>query len=311
MTRPAGDLGWGRRYLMCPPLHFGVLYEINPWMSSEVSVDPELALAQWEGLVATLEAAGAEVVVMEPVADVPDLVFTANAGLVNGGQFVPSHFRHPERQPETPINAAWFSERGWQVDHLPAELDHEGAGDALPFTPEETSNESGVRPTPSRGGGRGSGRTVLLSGYSFRSDAGAATELSTLLACPVRPIQLVDPRLYHLDLTFCPLDARRAIVAPLGWDAYGRKVVEALVPEPLVLTEEETLSFCANSVVVGTNVVMPAVPPRVGRQLEAWGFAVVGCPVDEFLKAGGGCRCLTLALDVRVSPAAPPAPEPL
>jgi N-dimethylarginine dimethylaminohydrolase len=292
MTRPAGDLGWGRRYLVCPPLHFGVLYEINPWMSSEVSVDPALALAQWEGLVATLEAAGAEVVVMEPVVDVPDLVFTANAGLVNGGQFVPSHFRHPERQPETPINAAWFSERGWQVDHLPAELDHEGAGDALPFTPED-------------------GRTVLLSGYSFRSDAGAATELSTLLACPVRPIQLVDPRLYHLDLTFCPLDARRAIVAPLGWDAYGRKVVEALVPEPLVLTEEETLSFCANSVVVGTNVVMPAVPPRVGRQLEAWGFAVVGCPVDEFLKAGGGCRCLTLALDVRVSPAAPPAPEPL
>jgi len=255
-------------------------------------VDPERALAQWEGLVATLEAAGAEVVVMEPAADVPDLVFTANAGLVNGGQFVPSHFRHPERRPETPINAAWFRERGWRVDQLPAELDHEGAGDALPFTPED-------------------GRTVLLSGYSFRSDAGAATELSTLLACPVRPIQLVDPRLYHVDLTFCPLDARRAIVAPVGWDAYGRRVVEALVPEPLVLTDDETLSFCANSVVVGTNVVMPAVPPRVGRQLEAWGFAVVGCPVDEFLKAGGGCRCLTLAMDVRVSAAAPPPPEPL
>jgi N-dimethylarginine dimethylaminohydrolase len=276
---------------MCPPRHFGVLYEINPWMSREVSVDPEQALAQWEGLVATLEAAGAEVVVMEPEADVPDLVFTANAGVVNGGQFVPSHFRHPERRPETPINAAWFAKRGWRVDHLPPELDHEGAGDALPFTPED-------------------GRPVLLSGYSFRSDAGAATHLSTLLKCPVRPIELVDPRLYHVDLTFCPLDSRRAIVAPLGWDAYGRKVVEALVPEPLVLSDDETLSFCANSVVVGTTIVMPAVPPRVGRQLEAWGFTVVGCKIDEFLKAGGGCRCLTLALDVRVSPDAPPAPDP-
>jgi N-dimethylarginine dimethylaminohydrolase len=276
---------------MCPPRHFGVLYEINPWMSREVSVDPEQALAQWEGLAATLEAAGAEVVVMEPEADVPDLVFTANAGVVNGGQFVPSHFRHPERRPETPINAAWFAKRGWRVDHLPPELDHEGAGDALPFTPED-------------------GRPVLLSGYSFRSDAGAATHLSTLLKCPVRPIELVDPRLYHVDLTFCPLDSRRAIVAPLGWDAYGRKVVEALVPEPLVLSDDETLSFCANSVVVGTTIVMPAVPPRVGRQLEAWGFTVVGCKIDEFLKAGGGCRCLTLALDVRVSPDAPPAPDP-
>jgi N-dimethylarginine dimethylaminohydrolase len=292
MTQPAGGLGWGHRYLMCPPRHFGVLYEINPWMSREVSVDPERALAEWEGLVATLESAGAEVVVMEPEADVPDLVFTANAGVVNGGQFVPSHFRHPERRPETPIYAAWFAKRGWRVDHLPADLDHEGAGDGLPFTPE-------------------GGRTVLLSGYSFRSDAGAATELSSLLACPVRPIQLVDPRLYHVDLTFCPLDARHAIVAPLGWDAYGRKVVEALVPEALVLTDDETLSFCANSVVVGTTIVMPAVPPRVGRQLEAWGFTVVQCQVGEFLKAGGGCRCLTLALDVRVSPDAPPAPEPL
>jgi N-dimethylarginine dimethylaminohydrolase len=271
-------LSWGRRILMCPPVHFGVLYEINPWMQREVTVDPERALGQWQDLAANLRAAGAEVVEMDARPDVPDLVFTANAGLVNGDQFVPSHFRHPERQPETDIDAAWFAEHGWRVDRLSEHLDHEGAGDALPFTPD-------------------GGRTVLLSGYSFRSDAGAATELASLLQCAVRPIQLVDPRLYHLDLTFCPLDGRRAIVAPLGWDRYGAKVVEALVPEPLVLTDDEALSFCANSVVVGTTVVMPATPPRIGRRLEAWGFDVVESQVGEFLKAGGGCRCLTLALD--------------
>jgi N-dimethylarginine dimethylaminohydrolase len=290
-------LPWGRRFLMCPPVHFGVLYEINPWMHSEVVVDPDEARVQWEGLVATLRQAGAEVEVMDPHPDVPDLVFTANAGVVNtsrgagissvGGdtgrpQFVPSHFRHPERQPETPVNAAWFGARGWRVDRLPEDLDHEGAGDALPFTPD-------------------GGRTVLLSGYSFRSDATAATELSRLLACPVWPVQLVDPRLYHLDLTFCPLDGRRAIVAPLGWDAYGRRVVERLVPEPLVLEDHEALSFCANSVVVDGTVVMPLAPPRVARRLEAWGFEVVECGVGEFLKAGGGCRCLTLALDTPLS----------
>jgi len=126
----------------------------------------------------------------------------------------------------------------------------------------------------------------------------------------VRPIQLIDPRLYHVDLTFCPLDARRAIIAPSGWDSYGRKVVESLVPEPLVLDADEALSFCANSVVVGTTIVMPSVPLRVGRQLESWGFDVTRCQVDEFLKAGGGCRCLTLALDVVLSPTAPPFPSP-
>jgi N-dimethylarginine dimethylaminohydrolase len=267
---------------MCPPHHFGVLYEINPWMHEEVAVEHDRASQQWLDLVGNLRLAGAEVETMDPQPQVPDLVFTANAGIVNGRQFVPSHFRHPERQGETEIDAEWFAANGFQVERLPAELDHEGAGDALPFTPE-------------------GGETVLVSGYSFRSDAAAITELGKLVGCPIRAVQLVDPRLYHLDLTFCPLDDRRALCAPSGWDSYGRKVIEALVPEPLWLEEDEALSFCANSVVVGSTIVMPSTPPRVGRQLEAWGFTVVESPVDEFLKAGGGCRCLTLALDTVLS----------
>jgi N-dimethylarginine dimethylaminohydrolase len=90
------------------------------------------------------------------------------------------------------------------------------------------------------------------------------------------------------------------MVAPAAWDSYGRKVVEALVPEPLPLDADETAAFCANSVVVGSTVVMPTCPPRLGRQLEDWGFDVVEVAVDEFQKAGGACRCLTLALDVNL-----------
>lgn len=277
MTGIAGEpqpLGWGRSFLLCPPTHFGVLYEINPWMHHEVTVDRDLAMAQWENLRATLEAAGASVAVLDADPSVPDLVFTANAGVVDGNRFVPSRFRFAQRQPETSINAAWFKARGAEVRWLPEGVDHEGAGDALPF-------------------GEG-----LLSAYRFRSDLPAATALSEMLGVPVRSVELVDERLYHLDLTFCPLDSRRALCAPMGWDRYGTKVVESMVPEPLWLTNEEALAFTANSVVIGSTVVMPATPPRVGRQLEAWGFDVVTVDVGEFLKAGGGCRCLTLALDV-------------
>jgi N-dimethylarginine dimethylaminohydrolase len=276
-------LDWGRRYLMCSPEHFAVVYEINPWMHRTVEVASDAAAEQWHALVATLRAAGAAIELMDPAPDVPDLVFTANAGLVDGDTFVPSQFRHPQRQPETPLDVAWFRAHGYQIAPLPDGVDHEGAGDALPFA------------------------SVLLSGYRTRSDVRAATHLTDIVGVPVRAIELVDPRLYHLDLTFCPLDDRRAICAPLGWDQYGVTVVNALVPEPLMLEADEALSFCANSVVVGTTVVMPTCPPRVGRQLESWGFDVVVCPVSEFLKAGGGCRCLTLALDVRLSPARSPA----
>jgi ornithine--oxo-acid transaminase len=271
-------LGWGRRYLMCPPEHFGVLYEINPWMHREIRVDPEKARQQWENLKGTLEQAGAQVDVLEAASDLPDIVFTANAGVVSGAQFVPSRFMHPERQGEVPYDVGWFEAQGFTVDWLPEHVHHEGAGDALPFG------------------------DVLLSGYRFRSDAASHAYLSRLTGAAVRSVELVDERLYHLDLTFCPLDERRAIAAPDGWDRYGRRVVDALVPELLILDIDQALAFCANSVVVGTTVVMPSCPPTVGRQLEAWGFDVVVCAVDEFLKAGGACRCLTLALDVTLGP---------
>ncbi|MDE0801862.1 MAG: hypothetical protein OSA99_00935 [Acidimicrobiales bacterium] len=273
-------LGWGHRYLLCPPKHFGVLYEINPWMHEGVVVDVDAARGQWEALHRTLLDAGAEIETIDQPDGVPDLVFTANAGLLDATtrRFVPSHFRHPERQPETEVFATWFADRGWDVDRLPDDVDQEGAGDALPFD------------------------GVLVSGHRPRSDAAAGNHLSELLHVPVRSVELVDERLYHLDLTFCPLDDRRAMCAPLGWDADGRDMIESLVPEPLWLEDDEALAFCANSVVVGSLVVMPSCPPRVGRILESWGFDVAVCPVDEFLKAGGGCRCLTLALDVTFAP---------
>ena len=278
-------LPWGRRFLMCPPEHFGVLYEINPWMHREVSVDLDRAQEQWAALRATLVAAGAEVELLEPQPGLPDLVFTANAGTVNAGRYVASRFRHPYRQPEVAIDAAWFDAHGFETVELPAGIGHEGAGDALPF------------------------RGVFLSGYKSRSDAAAHAPLSVLLGAPVRPIELVDDRLYHLDLTFCPLDDRRAIVAPDGWDRYGRKVMEALVPEPLVLELDDALAFCANSVVVGDVVVMHDCPPAVGRRLESWGFTIALSPVGEFLKAGGACRGLTLALDVALSAASQKKPR--
>jgi N-dimethylarginine dimethylaminohydrolase len=267
-------LGWGRRYLMCPPRYFRVAYQINPWMVEEVVADAGRAQEQWDHLVATLRAAGATIEVQPPEEDWPDLVFTANAGIVNGAQFVPARFRHPERQGETAHDVAWFSEAGFEVTELPIGVCQEGAGDALPVG------------------------SALVAAYRFRSDAASHAYLSHVTGAAVRSIELVDERFYHLDLTLCPLDNRRAIVAPLGWDRYGCAVMEALIPEPLVLEPEEAMRFCANSVVVGSTVVMPACTPRVGRQLEAWGFDVAVCDVSEFLKAGGGCRCLTLALDV-------------
>jgi N-dimethylarginine dimethylaminohydrolase len=278
-------LGWGRRFLLCRPTHFTVAYEINPYMHVQVHPDPERALAEHAGLVTTLSSAGAEIEFLDPVAGLPDLVFTANAGVVDGDVFVPSRFRHPERQGETVHDVAWFADRGFRVTSLPGDEPFEGAGDVLPF-----------------GGGPGAAHPpVLVAGYRTRSSVGAQMQLGTLLGVPVRTVELADERFYHVDLVFCPVDERRALIAPQGLDRYGCRVLEELVPEPVWLTDDEATAFCANSVVVGGVIVMPSCTPRLGRILEDAGLSVAVSPVGEFLKAGGGCRCLTLALDVALS----------
>src|SRR5262245_57551944 len=105
--------------LMCAPDYYGVEYEINPWMDRRRAPDHPLAVRQWRALREVLEGAGASVELVQPVAGLPDMVFTANAGLVAGRQFVLSNFRHPERQGEAAWFARWFRERGLEVVQLP------------------------------------------------------------------------------------------------------------------------------------------------------------------------------------------------
>src|SRR5205809_3637179 len=85
-----------RHLLMCAPTHYGIHYEINPWMDRRQGTDAALAGRQWKALHEALTGpVGARGEQIEPVPGLPDMVFTANAGLVWGHVFVPSGFRHP------------------------------------------------------------------------------------------------------------------------------------------------------------------------------------------------------------------------
>src|SRR6266849_3149529 len=110
------------RILMCPPDYYGIEYEINPWMSRSRGSTPEKAHAQWQKLYETLVALGVGVELMTPQKGLPDLVFTANAGLFFSQRFFSSSFRHEVRARETPHFNAWFSAHGFTVEHLPASM---------------------------------------------------------------------------------------------------------------------------------------------------------------------------------------------
>jgi ornithine--oxo-acid transaminase len=271
------ELAWGRRYLMCPPTHFDVTYAINPWMDVAVKVDRTRAQRQWDALVAALGAAGAQVQTLAPHPSLPDLVFTANLGIVDGDTFVAARMRHPERRDEPAHAAAWFREHGYRVRQLSEDVVQEGAGDGLPF------------------------EGTLVGGYRTRSSASSYVDLARLTDARILPVELVDERFYHVDIVFCPLDARSAMLAPTKLDAESVRLIGELVPDLILLTDEEAEAFSANTVVVGRTVVMPACSPRLDGELRARGFDPVVVDVSEFLKAGGGPRCLTLALDVRLA----------
>jgi N-dimethylarginine dimethylaminohydrolase len=265
-------------FLMCPPDHFRVMYEINPWMDLAVQPDLDLAREQWNTLVSHLKLAGATVEIMPSVASLPDMVFTADIGIIHQQCFIMSHFRYRERQPEAFYGACWFRRHNYEV--------------VEPVLATGASLESSdLRPFSG----------YLLAGYGFRSSLSAHKALAHLLQCRLLSIEFVDPRLYHLDTSFCPLDERRAIIAPAAWSRRSCELIKQLVPEPLILELDEALTFCANSVVVGRTVIMPCCPVRVGRVLERWGFTVCLSPTSEFLKAGGAVHCLALALSVPLS----------
>src|SRR4051812_48190050 len=101
---PPGTLQWGRRYLLVRPDHFRVEYRINPFMDLADQPDRAVARRQWDRLVSTLCAAGAEVDVLDQRPDAPDMVYAMNLGLavdaphLSGRRTVLSHMRHQERR---------------------------------------------------------------------------------------------------------------------------------------------------------------------------------------------------------------------
>ena len=113
----------------------------------------------------------------------------------------------------------------------------------------------------------------------------------------VLPLELVNPYFYHLDTCFCPLAAGEAIWFPDAFDAYGRKVIESHIPTLIPVIETEAQRFGCNAVVVGKKVVTNTGCEKLAADLRSHGFEPIAVELDEFLKAGGSAKCLTLRLD--------------
>jgi N-dimethylarginine dimethylaminohydrolase len=232
----------------------------------------EIAASQWMNLHHHILRLGGWLEYVEHADGWPDMVFTANAGLVRGREVVISKFRFKERAGEERYFKEWFLSAGYTVHELSSGA-FEGEGDAL-FAGD-----------------------TLFCGYGFRSDRSAHEEVASLLGGrKVVAVQLQDPRFYHLDTCFCPLTPKLALVHPGAFNAQDLAILEQSM-ELIRVPPEDAVHFVCNAVVLGTDVVLPAGCSTTYKALADRGFTAHPVPLGEFIKAGGAAKCLSLKLD--------------
>jgi len=264
-----------RELLLCPPDHYGIEYEINPWMSRARGAETAVVQTQWKGLHDTLTNLKCKINLVEPQPRLPDMVFTANAGLTVGRKFIPSNFRHKERAGGGAALCPLDGKHGYEVTWLPEDLYFEGEGDAL------------------------FGGDTLFCGYKFRSDVKSHHAVAEMLGCLSISVELVDPRFYHIDTCFCPLPDGGAFWFPAAFDDYGQRAIRDHLGNLIDVSEEEAAHFSCNAVVLEQQIVLPEGAPRLVATLQERGYHCHELPMTEFLKAGGACKCLTMFLPQR------------
>ena len=264
------------KILMCPPDHFTVDYVINPWMAGHKdSLSVELAMQQWQQLRDVL-AEYADIVTIAPHPDLPDMVFTANAGVVLGRKAIASHFMPMERRPEEVIFKQWFRDNKFELLDLDEKIGFEGAGDCL-FD---------------RGG------PWLWTGYGFRTEIEAHPKIQDFFDIELVSIRLTDERFYHIDTCFCPLSDGFLMYHPPAFDYESRISIESRIPphKRIVVDTLDAGQFACNAINIDDQMFLHRASDPLKARLLAAGFKFHEIELTEFLKAGGSAKCLSLKL---------------
>ncbi len=260
-----------KTYLMCPPDYFKIDYEINDWMHQDNQVDQGLAKRQWQAIKDTYEKLGHKVDLIDAVDGLPDMIFTANGGQVIDGRALVASFKFPQRRGETEHFRRWFQAAGYDPVAVSSQV-WEGEGDCL------------------------MAGNVIYAGYGFRSEKSEANELAKFFDRQVVSLKLVDPRFYHLDTCFCPLDGRTVMYYPPAFDEESQAKIKRSGLMLIEANEDDAAGFGLNAVSDGQHVVLSNHAQELIGDLRRRGYQPIPVDVSEFKKSGGGVKCVTLEL---------------
>ena len=263
-----------KKILMCPPDHFDIEYEINPWMHQNDQPSVLSAHQQWQRLYDIYtKKLGWQVELITPVKGLPDMVFATDCCTIINDKVLLSNFRYPQRQPETDQFAKWFYDNGYSKIKK-AENFFEGGGDTIVFGDK------------------------IIAGHGFRSTPQAHQELQDYFSREVISLKIVDPRFYHMDTSLAVLNDQTVACFPGAIDEASQNKLQAVVPRLIEATEDEAKGFGLNAISDGKTVICSDESESLLQKYIAAGLKVIGTPILEFRKSGGGVKCLTLELDL-------------
>jgi N-dimethylarginine dimethylaminohydrolase len=263
-------------YLMCPPEWYDVNYVINPWMAGNLhQPSRDTAFMQWKNLYQELQQI-ADVRLLHAREGAPDMVFVAHAALVQHGVAAVSSFTHPQRQSEEQHVRQWLEDAGFLLWATPRETSFEGEGDAL-------FDANGER---------------LWAAHGVRTCKISHRHVANAWHAPVTSLHLMDPRFFHLDLCFAPLNGGYLLYFPEAFDAASRGKIEAAyaADKRIVVSELEATQFVCNVINNGQNILMGKVESDLAKRLTERGFDVTELELSEFQRGGGSAKALALRL---------------
>jgi dimethylargininase len=228
-------------------------------------IDFDLALKQHQNYCRLLRACGAEVRILDVNRDLPDATFIEDTAVVLDEVAVVASMGTPARRAEL----AGIERELWnyrKVHRIEAPATIEG-GDVLRI-----------------------GRTLLVGISSRTNHAGlrALEDVVRPFHYEVFPVPVTG--CLHLKTACTALPDGSLLVNPDWLECDGLSGFDLVFIPP-----EEP--WAANTLPIGSKIVMPADQERTVERLRRLGFDVCGVLLSEFAKAEGGVTCLSLVFD--------------
>ena len=272
-----------QKVLMCKPEYFEVNYSGNEFMKGNIdNVDKAKALSQWNGLKEIYVSLGYEVVLIEPVKDLVDMVFTANQSLpfldASGKKkVILSKMKNEQRKDEVKYFKDFYLKRDYEVIELPDEIRYfESMGDCVIDY----------------------NRNILFGGFGFRTDEKTYDIIAKYTDFKIVKLKLVNPVLYHLDTCFSVLNSETAVIQKSAFDENGLKVLKECFDTIISADEKENLEYfvCNCHCPDGRNVIVQKGSVRFVEDITKTGLNLIEVETGEFMKSGGSVFCMKIMI---------------